>query len=104
MAGVGESAELGSFSMGVSAGLQRAERHALAVSRDALEESLALGREVLESWPEPISARSTELYAELVTIASASRLVYGHETLTREQLASYLEHSLDFWNSWGHLY
>jgi hypothetical protein len=104
MAGVGEGAELGSFGVGVSAGLERAKRYDLAVSRDALEESLGLGREVLESRPEPISPRSAELYAELVTIASVSRLAYEHEPLTREQLASYLEHSLDFWNSWGHLY
>jgi hypothetical protein len=104
MAGIGEGAELGSFDEGVSAGLGRAERYDLAVSRDALEESLALSREVLESWPEPISVRSTELYAELVTIASVSRRVYEHEPLTRKQLESYLEHSLEFWNSWGHLY
>jgi hypothetical protein len=103
MAGIGEGAELGGFDEGVRAGLGRAERYDLAVSRDALEESLARSREVLESRPERISVRSTELYAELVTIASVSRRVYQHEPLTHEQLKSYLEHSLEFWNSWGHL-
>jgi len=103
MAGIGEGAEVGSFDEGVSAGLGRAERYDLAVSRDALEESLALSREVLESRPGHISARATELFAELVTIASVSRQVYGHEPLTRGQLKRYLEHSLEFWNSWAHL-
>jgi hypothetical protein len=101
MAGIGAEAELGSFDEGVSAGLGRAGRYDLAVPREAVEESLALRREVLESRSEPMSTRSTELYAELVTIASVARSFYRHEPLTREQLESYLEHSLEFWNSWG---
>jgi hypothetical protein len=104
MAGIGEGAQLGSFDEGVSAGLRRAERYDLAAPRDALEEWLALGRDVLENRREPTSARSVELYAELVTVASVSRRVYGDEPLTRAQLEIYLEQSLKFWNSWGHLY
>jgi hypothetical protein len=103
VAGIGEGAELGSFNEGVNAGLGRAERYGLDVSRDALEEPLALCRAVLESRLETISARSAELYAELVTIASVSRRVYEHETLTRAEIENYLEHSLEFWNSWSHL-
>jgi len=101
MAGIGRGAGLGSFDEGVSAGLRRAERYDLAVPGAALEDSLAMSRDVLESRPEPTSARATELFAELVTIASVSRQFYQHEPLTRKQLERYLEHSLEFWNSWG---
>jgi len=101
----GSSASVDPFEMGVRAGLDRSERTGLMIPErweieELVERRLALTRDLLRR--EEASARFTELFAEMMTVAAVARHVYGDSAVSRLGIKAYLRHSASIFNSFRH--
>ena len=109
---------------GLNAGIERAARHGLAIEmpeRSAPEDDpyrVVPAGEPSESYPPELqagldfaqslqrsgeaSARFTELFSEMVALATIARRHYNDPELSEDELRSYSEHSFEFFNSFRH--
>lgn len=96
-AGGGGQYMYGPFGTGIQAGLLRVAQAGFEVAPADLEDTLAATGELLAE--RGLSDRFVTLFAELVTVAGSARANYHEPALTRDQLASALEQSVEFFNS-----
>src|SRR5437899_7845395 len=106
---LGDAAEAG-----VDAGIKRAERYGLRIEGQdetayvegearypaELQLPLTFTRGLVGR--EEASARFSELFAEMVTVASIARHHYNDAALTEAELHDYLQHSYSIFNSFRH--
>lgn len=58
---------------------------------------------VIGGWPDELNRRFVWNFAELVTIAEASRRFYGEPKLEPSLIGDFLSHCVKFFNSWTHI-
>ena len=97
---------------GVEAGIARAARYGLRIEMppegvdaaepypQGLEATLAFTRRISDS--NEASARFSELFAEMITVAAIARHHYDDPALTETEMDEYLRHSYSIFNSFRH--
>jgi len=90
------------FAEGIRLGVQRARLK--LENRDIVlsEQGQQLIRDSMERFPDELSGRFVELFAEMATIAVVTRAEYEEPDLTAENFDEFLGHSIFFMNSFRH--
>jgi hypothetical protein len=87
---------------GVKMGTQRARQHFQNLSLNLDGQSRDLIETILGWWPNDLHDDFVELFIELATLASITRISNQEPLLTKDELAAYLAHSASFFNSFKH--
>ena len=91
------------ISQGLTLGLSRA---ASALGKEYFAEQMPELRgkilEVLRPYPSEANERFVALYAEMAAISEASRLYYGEPALSTNELTTFLDEAVAFFNSFTH--
>lgn len=97
--------ELGDFNVeaSLSQGLSRAQS---SFEKEFSLDQLQTLRENLlttfREYPSDLHERFVGLFTEMAAISEASRIHYGYDSLTKDELSKFLEHGVRFFDSFTH--
>jgi hypothetical protein len=98
-----QSASAGAFDRGIQAGLERVARLGLEIPSDFTGQPFETTRELLLDQDEPVGALFTEMFAEAIAVATATRTHEKGTPLQREEIQKFLFSARAICEAWRYV-